>query len=171
MMSLRRQATQDKSEIGLERVRKYLVTFQGIISLNLFFCCFFFFNKIRIFLKLCFHSAGFKIIIIKQTSLCKEGPILRPFLHITLTNIFLLNSLDVSSLIVNQIMTYLQIKMHLLNINNSLDYLTIYKIGGRSWTLVINLLTSPRVPNTQLCKFCYKDILFSIFSMSLSRGS
>ena len=53
--------------------------------------------------------------------------------------VFLLNNEDVSTLFGNQNMSYVLIKMHLLNyINSNLDYLAINKIGGESWTLVVS---------------------------------
>ena len=59
-------------------------------------------------------------------------------------------------------------------------YLTIYKIGDEKWALStsikkhklfspnkikwnISLLTSARVPSTQICEFCYGDTSLSIF--------
>ena len=52
----------------------------------------------------------------------KGDPILGAFLHKILAKVLLMNSLDVSTLFVNQNMSYLQIKMRLLNINTNLDY-------------------------------------------------
>ena len=52
----------------------------------------------------------------------KGDPILAAFLHKILAKVLLMNSLDVSTLFVNQNMSYLQIKMRLQNINTYLDF-------------------------------------------------
>ena len=70
--------------------------------------------------------------------------------------------------------------MHLLNITIGLDYkyLAIYKNGGEKCTLLMSfknsnyyrqrkcreiLVSLRRCPGTQICEFCYKDTMFSIF--------
>ena len=52
----------------------------------------------------------------------KGDPILGAFLHKILAKVLLMNSLDVSTLFVNQNMSYLWIKMRLQNINTYLDF-------------------------------------------------
>ena len=52
----------------------------------------------------------------------KGDPILWAFLHEILGKALLISSLDDITLFSNQNMSYLQIKMRLLNINTTLDY-------------------------------------------------
>ena len=59
---------------------------------------------------------------LKERILLKGDPILGGYLHKILEKVLLMNSLHVSTMFVNRNMSYLKIKMRLININTNLDY-------------------------------------------------